>query len=135
MATRTRALRFALRPVFEPDLPDGAWWPQTAQIGHEMAQLCALWPLASGRIVRVLYAASDWDDHPSPVVVPGSRVRAECSLDDGDGRLVLLMGGGARRALALIPPGTSDDLAADLLLGFRSVEPRSSDAPPLSAAT
>jgi hypothetical protein len=44
MATHPPATRFALRPVLDRRLPDGAWSPENLTLNKKLGQLFASWP-------------------------------------------------------------------------------------------
>jgi hypothetical protein len=46
---------------------DGAWWPQTADIDIELADLVDHFPDHLGTVYRVLYSKPDWTGRPRTV--------------------------------------------------------------------
>ena len=54
MASHVPAEWFALRPVFDRRLPDGAWWPESRRLSDQLGRLFSSWPPEEGRIARVL---------------------------------------------------------------------------------
>lgn len=98
---------FALRSVFDRDLPDGAWWPQNRSLSDQLKRLFGMWPPEAGRIQRVLYSPPDWDDHPRLVDVDGRWVRTGSFPDDDTHLLTLTMLDRNRRAIVVIPPDTT----------------------------
>jgi len=115
MVTHTPATRFALRPVFDRDLPDGAWWPENRRLSEQLGQLFAFWPLGAGRIARVLYSPPDWDDHPRSVAVSGRMVKTGSFPRDDNHQLTLSLLGGQRRSITVIPPETPTQMAQEVL--------------------
>jgi hypothetical protein len=117
MATHTTATRFALRPVFERRLTDGAWWPENRRSSDQLGLLFAAWPPGAGRIARVLYSPPDWDDHPRSVGVPGGRVKTGSFPRDDTHQLTLSLLDGHRRSITVIPPDTPKREAKAILDG------------------
>jgi hypothetical protein len=118
MATHVPSPRFALRPVLDRELPDGAWWPQSRSLGDQLGDLFELWPADGGRIVRVLYSPPDWDDHPRSVAVSGRRVKTGSFPHDDTHELTLALLDGQRRTITVIPPETSTNDATEVLDGM-----------------
>jgi hypothetical protein len=106
MATHVSHARFALRPVFDRRLPDGAWWPENRRLSDQLELLVALWPPERGRITRVLYSPPDWEDHPRSVEVPGRRIKTGSFPRDDTHQLTLSLLDGGRRSITVIPPDT-----------------------------
>jgi hypothetical protein len=118
MATQAPSPRFALRPVLDRELPDGAWWPQSRSLGDQLGELFDLWPTEAGRIVRVLYSPPDWDDHPRSVAVSGRRVKTGSFPHDDTHELTLALLDGQRRTITVIPPETPTTEATGVLDGM-----------------
>jgi hypothetical protein len=123
MATHTSATRFALRPVFDRGLPDGAWWPESRRLSEQLGELVALWPPEAGRIMRVLYSPPDWDDHPRSVAVPGRMIKTGSFPRDDSHQLTLSMRDGHRRSITVIPPDTRTQDAEEVLDGVTGAAP------------
>lgn len=106
---------FALRPVFDRDLPDGAWWPQSRSLSDQLKQLFALWPPDAGRINRILYSPPDWDDHPRMVAVAGRWVRTGSFPRDDTHLITVTMSDMQRRRIRVIPPDATPESAGEIL--------------------
>ena len=117
MATHAPGARLALRPVLDRRVPDGSWWPENRRLSEQLGQLFALWPPGAGRILRVLYSPTDWDDHPDSVAVPGGTIRLGAFPHVHPHQLLLSMRGGLRRSIAVIPADTPTRDAERLLEG------------------
>lgn len=119
MATLDHA-RLAVRLTDARHTFDGAWWPHSRSLATELAHLFAGWPVGAGHISRVFVARADWDDQPTTVVIPGRRGAVKIGLLPADthDQLVLIMLDGQRRSIAVLPPTTTDQVAAHLLRGF-----------------
>jgi hypothetical protein len=103
---RSGTVRFALRPVFDQQSPDGAWWPESRRLEDQLGELFALWPAGRGSIIRVLYSPPDWEDRPRSVAVPGRRIKTGSFPHDDTHQLTLSMYDGERRSITVIPPDT-----------------------------
>jgi uncharacterized protein DUF5994 len=121
MATHVPTSRFALRPVFDRHLPDGAWWPENRRLSDQLGRLFAFWPPERGRIARVLYSPPDWEDHPRSVHVLGRMVKTGSFPRDDTHQLTLSFLDGSRRSITVIPPDTPDRDAQEILDGVRGV--------------
>lgn len=116
MATSIQPLRFALRPAaVDRKVPDAAWWPRSRSLNDQLSDLFALWPEDQGRIMRVLYSPPDWDDHPRKVLVAGRLVKTGNFPRDDTHEIVLTLFDGQHRTITVIPPGTTREVATDLL--------------------
>lgn len=118
MNSQPNASVFALRPVFDDDLPDGAWWPQNRDLNDQLKHLFALWPEEAGRIARVLYSPPDWDDRPRSVDIPGRRVKTGFFPGDDTHQLTLSMMDRKRRIITVIPPESTAEAAREVLAGI-----------------
>jgi hypothetical protein len=134
MATHTPATRFALRPVPDRQLPDGAWWPESRTLGDQLGHLFAFWPPEEGRIARVLFSPPDWDDHPRSVAVPGRRVKTGSFPHDDTHQLTLSLLDGRRRSITVIPPDTPVGEAEKVLNGVGAQRESSGKADPEPAS-
>ena len=99
---------------------DGAWWPRSRTLGDELPRLFAAWPVGAGDISRVYVSAQDWDEVPATIAVPHRRGRVKTApLPTGTaGQLVLIMVGGQRHLLAVVPPDATAETAARSLGAF-----------------
>ena len=104
--------RFTLRQVFDQQLPDGAWWPESRRLSGQLEELFALWPAGRGSIIRVLYSPPDWEDRPGSVAVPWRRVKTGSFPRPDTHQLTLPMFDGARRSITVIPPDPHEATAA-----------------------
>jgi hypothetical protein len=115
MATSLTATRLALRPSSNFQPPHGAWWPETRSLTDQLTHLFDLWPPDQGSIARILYSPPDWDDHPHSVQVRGRRVKTGSFPRDDTHLMTLVLHGGKRRTITVIPPQTSRRKACGLL--------------------
>ncbi len=110
---------------------DGAWWPQTRDLATEVADLVEHYPVAGGRVARVLFSRPDWDgwggaDGPRgadgragrprrlPVGRGWLKVGSFPHDDTHEVRLTLL--GGQDVSLLVVPPGLDTDQAEEAML-------------------
>ena len=125
MATHEPTTRFALRPVFDRRLPDGAWWPENRRLSDQLGRLFAFWPPEAGRITRVLYSPPDWEDPPRSVEDPGRRIKTGAFPRDDTHQLPLSRLDGTRRSITVSPPETPLREARGILDQVKGVEPES----------
>lgn len=99
------ALRLRLKPKAPPTgYVDGAWWPRSHDLTHELAALATVLATRLGRVERVAYALSTWDVAPRRVDVGGRSARLE-GFAYQDRYVVHVTGAnGGRVSLLVIPP-------------------------------
>lgn len=68
---------------------DGGWWPQSRDLGFELADLVDNLPVDIGRVQRVLYSHPDWDTSSGSVHVETGRIKVS-SFPNEDNNMVLL---------------------------------------------
>jgi hypothetical protein len=115
---------------------DGAWWPRSRDLHVEVRQLVDHFPVAVGRINRLLYSRPDWDD----AVVDGRGVRkVACtrgpvkvgSFPGDDTRsMVLTMADGHRIRLQVVQASSSAEEGARMLAGAGAAAPTGDEQPP-----
>ena len=115
MARPVHRSKFALRPGPDAQPPHGAWWPETRSLGGQLTHLVDHWPIAEGRISRILYSPPDWDDHPRSVHVPGRNIKTGSFPRDDTHEVTLVLSDGQRRIITVIPPNTPYPEARELL--------------------
>lgn len=62
-------LRLRLEPTLGDGALDGSWWPQSRDLSLELADLVDNFPVALGRVQRVVFSRPDWDTAPHRVRV------------------------------------------------------------------
>jgi len=62
-------LRLRLGPQVGQGSLDGSWWPQSRDLPLELAELVDNFPVALGRVRRVVFSRPDWDTAPHRVRV------------------------------------------------------------------
>jgi hypothetical protein len=106
-------LRLLLSESADAGRLDGAWWPQSSDLGVEFADLADNFPTGLGRIVNVAYSKSCWDPAPTWLdVAPGRRVRTRTFLGTADPDRVLLRLYGHRTLLLMVVPPELEAAAA-----------------------
>ncbi|KAB7755730.1 MULTISPECIES: DUF5994 family protein [Mycobacteriaceae] len=82
---------------------DGAWWPRSDDLTHELPDLLAVLSVRLGRIDRVSYRLNSWANAPRKLTTGGRAVRLDGyrlqprntievrGLDDDRDRLILLV--------------------------------------------
>lgn len=104
---RPHLTMLVIRPARERGQLDGAWWPQSRSLSTELAKLVAMWPTDGGRIERVRYALSDWDDQPDLIPVSGWTVRCGVLSERDAQTLTLTLSDRPRVRLQVIAAGAS----------------------------
>jgi Family of unknown function (DUF5994) len=106
MATYAPSSRFALRPVFDQHLSDGAWWPESRQLSDQLGALFAFWPPERGRVDRVLHSTPDWEVRPGSVHVQGRMVKTGSFPRDDTHQVISSLLDRSRRSITVNPPDT-----------------------------
>ncbi len=110
-------LRIALNP--NPRTPvDGAWWPQSRDLQVEGADLIDNFPVAAGRVSRVLFSRPDWDlpdTRVRRIDTATRRVKAGSFPEDDTHVMITAMSSGQRLRLLVIPSATAAEEADDLM--------------------
>ncbi len=122
MALRARtsfAPLVSARPAPEPD---GAWWPRSRSLAHELAGFFEAWPPERGRIQRILYSSPDWDDHPHSVTVPGRRVKTGTFPREDTHVLTVSMADRSDHVITVVDPSASTTEAHRLMSGFSDTD-------------
>lgn len=69
------SLRLRLKPAHRTcGFVQGAWWPQSSELGSELPSLLAALSLRVGSIDSVLYRESDWSPAPLSIKHQGEKV-------------------------------------------------------------
>jgi hypothetical protein len=96
---------------------DGGWWPQSRDLGVELADLIDHFPAPLGRISRVLYSPPDWDTIARRIPVAGGRQVKTGSFPRDDTHVVdLKMSDGRQLRLLVVPSRMSADEGEEALL-------------------
>ncbi|HEY9293608.1 MAG TPA: DUF5994 family protein [Microlunatus sp.] len=115
-ARATAVPRLQLKLIMVDALLDGAWWPRSRDLRDELPSLADHWPTSFGRIVRVLYAAADWDASPRRIFSRGTMIPASSFPYENSHKIIITLAGQRRRLeLLVIPPDTTP---ADARLAF-----------------
>lgn len=106
---RAPTVRLALNPVnTSPGLLDGAWWPCSRDLSHELSALADVLDPLWGRITRIAVNPTYWPTIPSRVPVNGHAVKVGWFTRELDPHEILLLSYTAGRwDLLVIPPETS----------------------------
>ncbi|QYJ05258.1 hypothetical protein KUV85_06170 [Nocardioides panacisoli] len=98
-------LRLALKSSGRSSLVDGAWWPQSADLESESADLVDGFPPDTGRVSRLLYSRPDWTGPGGLRRVRVSRgtVKIGSFPSDDTHLMVVRLQSGDRLRLAVIP--------------------------------
>ena len=95
-----------LRVADQPsrDRLDGGWWPQSRDLGVELADLVDHFPAEHGRVVRVLYSPRDWE--PAAPTPENSFGALEVTARRGSHHLVQLETSTGRVMEVLVVPSS-----------------------------
>lgn len=109
--------RLSLTPAGSaPGLLDGAWWPRSRDLSHELPALVDVLDACWGRITRVAVNPTHWSVIPRKVAVAGRKVHVGWFADEQDPhKLILLSYTAGRWDLLVIPPETGAAAAARLM--------------------
>ena len=121
MATHAPSSRFALRPVFDQHLSDGAWWPENRRLSDQLGALFALWPPERGRVARVLYSPPDWEVRPGSVHVQGRMVKTGSFPRDDTHQVISSLPDRSRRSITVNAPDIPHRDAQEILVRVRGV--------------
>lgn len=110
-------LCLSLAPVRGQGSFDGAWWPQTLRLAHELPGLVTALSTADETITRVSVNGDAWTDIPSRLAQPGRpTVRVGCWFRTLDPHVVTVGGGGRPPIrLLVIPPDAAAGPASQVL--------------------
>ena len=91
---------------------DGAWWPYGQDLRTEAVDLADHFPSSLGRVVRLLYSASDWTSGPGRVRAARAFVTLASFPHDDTHRVLLRTDGDRRVIQLLVVPTNWDERAA-----------------------
>ncbi|WP_236655882.1 DUF5994 family protein [Streptacidiphilus jiangxiensis] len=95
---------------------DGAWWPRSDDLQHELPSLVAVLDREWGRITRVAVNPTHWQPLPREVSAQGHVVKVGWFTTEQDPhKLLLLSYRIGRWDLLVVPPRTSQASAARLM--------------------
>ncbi|MEU9212027.1 DUF5994 family protein [Streptomyces sp. NPDC048415] len=114
---RASTARLALNPVSTPPgLLDGAWWPRSRDLTHELSALADVLDPLWGRITRIAVNPLYWPAIPRKVPVNGHVVNVGWFTTELDPHKIMLLSYTAGRwDLLVIPPESSAPAAARLM--------------------
>jgi hypothetical protein len=89
---------------------DGAWWPRSRRAGRELPGLILMIDSIRGQVLRLVLAASGWDDRPPRLMVGGRSVILEY-FGSQPATLLTARCVHSRVDLLVIPPATGRETA------------------------
>jgi hypothetical protein len=126
------SLRLTLAAHPGPGKLGGAWWPQSRDLGTELADLVDSFPDLRGRGVRRLFSRPDWDLTLRKIDTKRGVMTVGSFPSDDTHRMVLSMSAApVRLTLLVVPPDADADTAPVLMAAAASADPNS--AAPLLA--
>src|SRR4051812_32244395 len=110
-------VRLVLKTEGSPrGLLDGAWWPRSRDLLHELPALTDVLDSLWGRITRIAVNPEHWPVTPPKVPVGGPVVKVGWFTPEIDPhKLLLLSYDVGRWALLVVPPETGPETAARLM--------------------
>ncbi|WP_405544519.1 DUF5994 family protein [Streptomyces phaeochromogenes] len=123
---RAPTARLALKPANTPtglpgltglpDLLDGAWWPRSRDLAHELSALADVLDPLGGRITRIAVNSRYWPVVPRRIPVNGHAVKVGWFTTELDPHKILLLSHTTGRwNLLVIPPKADASTAARLM--------------------
>ncbi|MEV2193101.1 DUF5994 family protein [Streptomyces phaeochromogenes] len=99
-----------------PDLLDGAWWPRSRDLAHELSALADVLDPLGGRITRIAVNSRYWPVVPRRIPVNGHAVKVGWFTTELDPHKILLLSHTTGRwNLLVIPPEADAATAARLM--------------------
>ena len=95
---------------------DGAWWPHSDDLAAEIPDLVAVLSVRLGQISDVLYKMTEWIRPPVKMPIGGRSVRISGYHRQPDNTIEVLGLGGRRVVLLVVPAGTEEHVAHDILM-------------------
>lgn len=128
---RAPTARLALKTVSTSRGPlDGAWWPRSRDLTHELSALADVLDPLSGRITRIAVNPTYWPVIPSRVPVNSHVVKVGWFTTELDPHKILLLSHTTGSwNLLVIPPETSAPAAGRLMAAASE-----SSGPPMTAS-
>ncbi|MEU2869746.1 DUF5994 family protein [Streptomyces olivoreticuli] len=110
------SVRLSLKPA-EADLGllDGAWWPHSRDLTHELPALTDILDHRWARITRVAVNPTFWPVVPKKVAVTRHVVHVGWFMEQDRHKLLLLSYTEGRWDLLVVPPESSESAAARLM--------------------
>ncbi|MFF3711004.1 DUF5994 family protein [Streptomyces phaeochromogenes] len=103
-------------PTGLPDLLDGAWWPRSRDLAHELSALADVLDPLGGRITRIAVNSRYWPVVPRRIPVNGHAVKVGWFTTELDPHKILLLSHTTGRwNLLVIPPEADASTAARLM--------------------
>ncbi|MEV7732421.1 DUF5994 family protein [Streptomyces sp. NPDC088921] len=129
---RAPTARLALKPVSPSPVHvalDGAWWPRSRDLTHELSALADVLDPLWGRITHIAVNPRHWPALPRKIHVNGHVVKVGSFTSEQDPHKILLLSYTAGRwDLLVIPPEASAPSAARLMAAATA-----STGPPMTA--
>ena len=123
------SLRRTLAAHPGPGKLGGAWWPQSRDLGTELAGLVHSFPDLRDRFVRRLFSRPDWDLTLRKIDTKRGVTKVGSVPSDDTHRMILPMSAApVRLTLLVVPPDTDADTAPALMAAAASADANSSAA-------
>jgi Family of unknown function (DUF5994) len=103
--------RVRLTPVrFHHTLLDGSWWPSSADLGPELADLVPVLDHVRGPVRRLLLSAEGWTARPHQVTAGGHTVSVGYLADQSPSIMTVLCADGGIFTMRVAPPKPAPSL-------------------------
>jgi hypothetical protein len=108
------------RLQLNPDGPaqahlDGAWWPRSTDLAAELPALLTALSTRLGPIALIGYRRGAWDAAPDHLDLAGREVHLQGFVSADPPTLVVVDDRGQRVVMRVVPPGTEQATAAELM--------------------
>ncbi|MGH3875520.1 MAG: DUF5994 family protein [Actinophytocola sp.] len=113
--------RQALRLKLKPKAPatgyvDGAWWPRSLDLATELPALIEVLGVRLGHVEGVTYDLTAWDAVPRRLLVDGRLLRLGGYRSQNPHTIDVIGATGRRVTLLVLPPGTAEPIAHQVLM-------------------
>ncbi|MCT7658378.1 DUF5994 family protein [Mycobacterium deserti] len=95
---------------------DGAWWPHSDDLAHELPDLLSVLSVRLGVIERVMYSLAEWTNVPTRMMSGDRKVRLDGYRGQPASTLEVLGMNKTRILLIVVPPHTDSDLAHEVMM-------------------
>lgn len=95
---------------------DGAWWPRTDDLTHELPDLLAVLSVRLRAVDRVMYNLAEWAKVPQRLTTGGREVQLEGYRMQPANTLQVLGHGRGKILLLVVPPHTEPETAHEAMM-------------------
>lgn len=95
---------------------DGAWWPRSDDLSHELPDLLAVLSVRLGPLDRVMYNLAEWAKVPRRLTTGGRTIRLDGYRIQPANTLYVRGNGREQILLLVVPPHTDPDEAHETMM-------------------